>query len=318
MNCIKIGLDLGNNTICAVTSIDGEYMYEYIPSTYQQVTDFSSKNIVSVKGTKIELGHKNGHELTNIDKTNRLYIEHQILWAINSLFKNKSKKNFELELAVGLPISDFIDKDKRNKYQECLNNIKEIKGSVDDRDLSIEIKRVLILAEGHSAIKSLIKEIPKNGYSTVIHDIGFLTTDVIVVDIEDNGDILVRKPISIGKGISYLYEAIYEEAFKLECISSKSELDYYIRKGYSTIRAKNNKNYMLDEALMKRRDECKSIMNDISNHLGFKTSSCNKIFVGGGSVLLLKILGEDWISNHISINDNTRYSANAKGYYLSL
>ncbi len=317
MNCIKVGLDLGNNTICAVTSIDGEYAYEYIPSTYQQVTDFSSKNIVSVKDTKIELGHKNGHELTNINKTNRLYIEHQILWAVNSLFKNKSKKIFELELAVGLPISDFMDKDKRNKYQDYLNNIKEIKGSVDEKELTIEIKRVLVLAEGHSAIKSLIKEIPRNGYSTVIHDIGFLTTDVIVVDIENN-DILVRKPISISKGISYLYDSIYEEALKLECVSSKSELDYYIKRKFDTIRGKNDKNYMLDEALMKRRDECKSIMNDISNHLGFKTSSCNKIFIGGGSVLLLKILGEDWISNHIAVNDNTRYSANAKGYYLSL
>lgn len=314
---IKIGLDLGNNTTCAVSELNNDYVYKYISSTYSEVSEFSKDNIININGEEIQLGNKSGSELTNFDKTNRLYLEHQILWAINSLFGHMDYSDFELELAVGLPIADFSDSDKRASYERTLNNIKNIIGTVDNKKISVDIKKIIVLAEGYSSIKGLLDKIPNNGYSTVVCDIGFLTTDVIVLDIED-GKMIVRKPITLNKGISFLYERIYKDVSKLECLESKTELDYYIRKNHKTLRTKDNNEYMLEEELMKRTNECKSIINDISNKLGFKTTTCNKIFIGGGSVLLFKILGNNWVKNHIELDDNTRYSANAKGYYLSL
>ncbi len=317
---IKIGLDLGNNTTCAVTNIDNTFHYQYIASTYRVAPAFVDENIIDINGEKIQLGHKNGDELTNIDKTNRLYIKHQILWAIDSLFKTDTtykETQFELDLGVGLPIADFIDNDKCSAYETMLNNIKNIVGLVNGREISVYINKIKVFAEGHSAIRPLLDVIPNNDYATVIHDIGFLTTDVIVLEVE-NSKYKIRKPITINKGINYLYEDIFNQVSKLECVSSKTELDYYIRKNHTSLRTKNNDVYDLEANLMKKQNECVSIINDISNQLGFKITTCNKIFIGGGSVLLFKILGTNWVKNHIELDDNTRYSANAKGYYLSL
>lgn len=77
----KIGLDLGNNTTCAVSEIDYNFVYKYI-------------------------------------------------------FGYTSQTNFELELAVGLPIADFSNKEKRTDYENSLNEINHIVGTVDGKNSS--------------------------------------------------------------------------------------------------------------------------------------------------------------------------------------
>lgn len=39
--------------------------------------------------------------------------------------------------------------------------------------IAVEIKRIIVLLEGYSSVKSLIEKIPNNGYSTLIVEIGF-------------------------------------------------------------------------------------------------------------------------------------------------
>lgn len=137
-----------------------------------------------------------------------MYLKHQILWAVNSLFGHTECTDFELELAVGLPIGDFSNQEKRLDYENKLNQLKHITGSIDGKEIRIEIKKVLVLSEGYSSIKALIEKIPQNNYSTLIIDIGFLTTDVLIVSIEDN-KLLVKTAKTINKGISFIYDKIY-------------------------------------------------------------------------------------------------------------
>lgn len=51
---IKLGLDLGNCTICAVGEISNEYIFRYISSTYDNDVDIYTQNdIVEINGSSI-------------------------------------------------------------------------------------------------------------------------------------------------------------------------------------------------------------------------------------------------------------------------
>lgn len=314
---IKIGLDLGNNTICAVGKIENQFSQKYIPSTYKIADNFSTVNVVEIDGVALELGEPLGSEFTCINKTDRLYVKHQILWAIYELYASELKDSFTLDLGMGLPIDTFKDKETRLQYQEQLNQIKNITGTVNGQKLNVELNKVKLFAEGYTSVKALAKYIPKNGYPTMICDIGFLTTDVIITEYENN-TIRIKNPHSINKGIGYVYDSLYLDASKVKAVTSKSELDFFVRNEYDNLRTNSSQTYPLQQELMKKTNECKSILHDISNQLNIDTTKFNKIFIGGGGVLLLKILGEKMIKNHVPISDKLRYNANAVGYFLNL
>ena len=78
-NVKNIGIDMGNSTIC-VAGMDnkGEIIKTYTNSVYSMDTALMSGDIIECRGTKLALG-VGQTTLTNVDKTNREYIEHQIL-----------------------------------------------------------------------------------------------------------------------------------------------------------------------------------------------------------------------------------------------
>lgn len=313
---IKLGLDFGNSSLCVAGSLNNTIITKNISSTFTNVTNYSSKNVVSCDDISIQLGEKIGSEFTSLDKTKRVYLKHQILWAVNSIY-GPSEQTYKLSIGLGLPIGDYGDTPKRNAFEKLILGFGTFEGTVDGRVIRISIKRVDINAEGIGSIRALLDHIPDNGYTTLIQDIGFVTTDVIQVDVKGDS-ISVKKPITINKGISFIYETLYNELIELEAITSMMELDYYVRNDYKELRTKNNELYPLREKLMNRAEDCATIINDISNLVGVKTTTFNKIFIGGGSVLLFEIIGDSWVKNHIKLDDNTRYNSNAIGYYLNL
>lgn len=313
---IKLGLDFGNSTMCVAGNIDDNIITKNIASTFTNVSNYSSKNVVSCEGISIQLGEKVGSEFKSLDKTKRVYLKHQILWAVYNIY-GPSERTYQLTLGVGLPVSDYGDSKKREDFGKLLMSFGTFDGEVDGHIIKVHIKRIEVNAEGIGSIRALLEYIPNNGYTTLIQDIGFVTTDVIQVDSEE-GSLSVRKPITISKGISFIYETLYNELVELEAVSSMMELDYYVRNGYTELRTKNSEPYPLYEKLMNRAEDCATIMNDVSNLIGVKTTTFNKIFIGGGSVLLFQIIGDEWVKNHIEIDDDTRYNSNAVGYYLNL
>ncbi len=103
---VKLGLDLGNCTICAVGKLNGTYIYKYISSTYISDIDVYSKgDIVTVDNSTIQIGKQYGSEFASINKYERLYLAHQILWAVNAVYKDVDESTFILDLGIGLPIN---------------------------------------------------------------------------------------------------------------------------------------------------------------------------------------------------------------------
>ena len=85
-NVKKLGVDMGNSTICvAGAGVKGDIVKAYTNSVYSLDTALISGDVVTFNGLTLALG-VGQTTLTNIDKTNREHIEHQILWGVNAIY----------------------------------------------------------------------------------------------------------------------------------------------------------------------------------------------------------------------------------------
>ena len=173
-NVKNLGLDMGNSTICVAGINDkGEIIKAYTNSVYSMDTALISGDIIECKGVKLALG-VGQTTLSNIDKTNREYIEHQILWAVNTLYGSGTHY---INLGVGLPIS--IYKAKKEGFTEKLKGFGTIEGVVNGKEISVNLVDVKVQAEGYAALRVLTNYIDKDN-TTLIIDIGMKTTDLIL------------------------------------------------------------------------------------------------------------------------------------------
>ncbi len=103
-----------------------------------------------------------------MDKTNREYIEHQILWAVNKLYGSGTH---------------YINiyKAKKEEFAEKLKGFGTIEGVVNGKEVSVNLVDVKVQAEGSSALRVLANYIDKDN-NTLIIDRGMKTTDVILVE----------------------------------------------------------------------------------------------------------------------------------------
>ena len=175
-NVKNIGIDLGNSTISvAGMGADGNIINAYTYSVYSTDTALMSGDIIECRGTKLALG-VGQTTLTNVDKTNREYIEHQILWSVNAVY---GAGTHYINLGVGLPIN--IYKAKKEEFAQRLRGLGTIDGVVNGKEISVNIVDVKVMAEGYASIRPLSLYIDKDN-TTLIIDIGMKTTDVILVE----------------------------------------------------------------------------------------------------------------------------------------
>ena len=76
------------------------------------------------------------------DKTNREYIEHQILWAVNAAYGSGAHY---INLGTGLPIS--IYKAKKEEFAQKLRGLGTIEGVVNGKEISVNIVEVKVPCE---------------------------------------------------------------------------------------------------------------------------------------------------------------------------
>lgn len=107
--------------------------------------------------------------LTNVDKTNRELVEHQILWGVHSVY---GAGTHYINLCLGLPIS--IYKAKKDAYTLII-------GVINNNSIQVNLVDVKVMAEGHASIKPLAKYINKENTSLII-DVGMKTTDVLLIE----------------------------------------------------------------------------------------------------------------------------------------
>lgn len=304
-NVKNLGLDMGNSTICvAGLNEKGEIVKAYTNSVYSMDTALMSGDIIECKGSKLALG-VGQITLSNIDKTNREYIEHQILWAVNELYGSGTHY---INLGVGLPIS--IYKAKKEEFTNKIKGMGTIEGAVNGKEISVNLVEVKVQAEGYAALRVLTNYIDKDN-TTLIIDIGMKTTDVILV--EWNGKFTISNYGTTNIALYDMYKLLQDKIASEGVEVTIEQIDKKFQSKKPVIRTEKG-DFNLVEHLGDTVHICRDIMKDIENKFG-KTILHDKVFVGGGSEKFLGAVGGK-VRNNIEVPQELRWYGNAIGYVL--
>ncbi len=305
-NVKNIGIDLGNSTICvAGMGVDGNIINAYTYSVYSMDTALMSGDIIECRRTKLALG-VGRTTLTNVDKTNREYIEHQILWAVNAVY---GSGNHYINLGTGLPIN--IYKAKKEEFAQRLRGLGTIEGVVNGKEISVNIVDVKVMAEGYASIRPLSQYINKDN-TTLIIDIGMKTTDVILV--EWDGKFRISNYGTTNIALYDIYKVLQEKIAAEGVEVTIEQIDKKFNSNKPIIRTEKG-DFNLEEHLGDTIHVCRDIMKDIENKFG-KTVLHDKVFTGGGSEKFLKVM-DDKVRNSMEITSEMRWYSNALGYLIS-
>ena len=305
-NVKNIGIDLGNSTICvAGMGADGNIINAYTYSVYSTDTALMSGDIIECRGTKLALG-VGQTTLTNVDKTNREYIEHQILWSVNAVY---GAGNHYINLGVGLPIS--IYKAKKEEFAQRLRGLGTIEGVVNGKEISVNIVDVKVMAEGYASIRPLSQYIDKDN-TTLIIDIGMKTTDVILV--EWDGKFRISNYGTVNIALYDIYKVLQEKIAAEGVEVTIEQIDRKFNSNKPVIRTEKG-DFNLEEHLVDTIHICRDIMKDIENKFG-KTVLHDKVFVGGGSEKFLKAVGGK-VRNNVDVPIEMSWYGNTLGYLVS-
>lgn len=306
-NVKNLGLDMGNSTIC-VAGIDekGKIVKAYTNSVYSLDTALMSGDIIECKGTKMALG-VGQTTLSNVDKTNREYIEHQILWAVHQLYGSGTHY---INLGVGLPIS--IYKAKKEEFTQKLKALGTIKGVVNGKEISVNLVDVKVQAEGYAALRVLTNYIDKDN-TTLIIDIGMKTTDVILV--EWDGKFRISNYGTTNIALYDMYKVLQDKIASEGVEVTIEQIDKKFQSNKAVIRTEKG-DFNLVEHLPDVLPVCRDIMKDIENKFG-KTILHDKVFIGGGSAQFLEAV-EEKVRNNVEVNRDLRWYSNTIGYLVSL
>lgn len=306
-NVKNLGLDMGNSTICVIGINDkGEVTKAYTNSVYSMDTALISGDIIECKGVKLALG-VGQTTLSNVDKTNREYIEHQILWAVNQLY---GVGTHYINLGVGLPIS--IYKAKKEEFAEKLKGFGTIEGVVNGKEVSVNLVDVKVQAEGYAALRVLTNYIDKDN-TTLIIDIGMKTTDVVLV--EWNGKFTISNYGTTNIALYDMYKVLQDKIASEGVEVTIEQIDKKLQSNKPIIRTEKG-DFNLVEHLSDTLHVCRDIIKDIENKFG-KTILHDKVFVGGGAEKFLGTV-EGKVKNNVEVPIEVRWWGNALGYVESL
>lgn len=304
-NVKKIGVDMGNSTICVSALVEEAVKQAYASSVYSLDTAIVTGDVVESKGVKLALG-VGQTTLTNVDKTNRELIEHQLLWAVNSAF---GAGTHYINLGIGLPIS--IYKAKKEDYTNAIKSLGTITGKINDKDISVNLANVKVMAEGHASIKPLANYINKDN-TTLLIDIGMKTTDVLLVRYD--GKFIIDKYATIPIALYDIYQVLREAIAQQGVEVSIEYIDKRFQSASPVVRTEKG-DYNLANHLADAKHVCNDIMKAIENEFG-KTILHDKLFTGGGAEKFLAAIGD--MPNNIEIPQDLRYYSNSLGYLLGL
>lgn len=312
----KLGIDFGNCTICfAGEGVGQTIARNFIDSTYTTSLGSDLEDVVSYNGVTIKLGARgaNANELSNVNKVDREYLEHQILWCA---YKCYGFGDHHIKLGVGLPIIDYLNKAKQMAFLERLKGFNTLTGTVEGRNVTLTIipEQVKLSAEGHATLKVLFNYLSKS-FGNLVIDIGLKSTDVSVYEWV-NGKFKAVVTETIPVALDSILAPIQTELELKGAHYKLTQLDRLIREGKYVVRTEQG-DYDLKAALKSRTTECTNIIKEIENKVG-KTLNYNKLFIGGGSKIFLDILGRDRISNLTPVPTDIQYYANAIAYFLNM
>jgi hypothetical protein len=327
MKKVKLAIDFGSANMKMVGLINDVFQKRIIKSL-ADTSNVCEQNVVEYNSEKVYFGI--GDPLVKQNKTKRDYIIESILFATNAIY-GELDNNFEIQLAIGLPLSEYMSPDKNDYKAELEHDYlnKKITGKVNGNDITIKITYINIYAEGYSGFVALMDNIDTK-IPVLIIDIGYKTTDLIGIKQDSfTGDLVVDNYGNIHKGMLEILQDITKQ-FNYdnksicsidsieEALVNNTELKIYTNKG------KESKN--IYQWLKCGKKELSTIFNEIEVKYFPDMKMRNVYLIGGGVEIINHILSE--IDNKSEAIETERFKnnkendtlmfANVKGYLLQL
>lgn len=229
-------------------------------------------------------------------------------------------------LLTGLPL-DFYQKQSKLLTKTLTGpqkSIKWVSGSLKGKTIRNNIIRTLVFPQGASAImaalinrqgKARYPELMNDGIVLALIDIGYRTTDYIVVEVQKNGSFMPRIALSgtFDKGVTDLRNAI-KQHYK-EKTGGIDLAESNVEKALNIKKVKNGKDYIHFDVVIEEAK--KSIAKNIADHLNQiwknESKAFDEIFIAGGGSKEFKDFLNPYFDDRLKSIENSQF-ANAIGY----
>lgn len=288
-NIEVIGIDHGWSMVKTATQVFATAVKE-IPNEPPMRND-----ILEYNGKFYSIGERRLEVRSGKTENENFYL--LTLAGIAKELRQRGKREANIYLAAGLPISRFSDEKK--EFIEYLSKNKEISYRFEDDFFNIRIMHVAVFPQCYAAIVSRIMEFSQR---VVIVDIGSWTIDIMPIE---NKKPVNGECISLQNGLIPCMRKVNERCYR----QYNTELDESLIQRYMRFTDAE----VDDEYLELMKEEIQAYVDGVYNSLreykiNLKTTKI--IFVGGGAVVM-KNFGNLQQRNISYVVD---VKANAKGF----
>lgn len=319
VNVKPLAIDLGSKNLKIVGEVDGILKFKKIKSL--ATTDSIDDNyVVSTPNRTLYFG--TGKSLIQQDKTKREYIEETILLAAHEIY-GATEDVTRIDLALGLPLDLYKSESKFESFDLKLRNIqsKSIVGKVNGDDMIVKINTIKICAEGYSAFMSLHEKMDTSSPFMVV-DVGYRTTDILSIDIDDEGEMVIGNYDTINLGMFEVFEDI-KKAFMNDTQSTMPAEAVESRVLYSPMVKVGFETYDIRDWIKYGSETIKEVFKQMQ--LRFPDAANRNIYlVGGGSYIVNDVVEYmieekllDFGTQLIGTLDELIY-CNVAGYYMQI
>lgn len=320
----KIAIDLGSSSLKICGEVDGKTIFKRIKSkvAFKSTDD---NFVVTRDGRTLYFGV--GEPLVRQDKTERSYIEEQILLAVNQIY-GASQGVTKIRLAIGLPLDLYKSETKKEKFETKMREIQASKliGDVNGEIMTVEIEDVIVCAEGYSGYLALSDKI-NTPLPFIIIDMGYRTTDVL--GITPNGEeMIIDAYTTVNQGMREVYQKIQQQF--LDDTGKNLPVDTIENATIQNLEMKIVKDGKFEKVKMKDWTKygsrtLKYILTELE--LTFPDLFSREIYlVGGGATIIdeiAKFMTEDsaeemMIETTLISNQDDLTFCNSAGYFMQL
>ncbi|MEG0086553.1 MAG: ParM/StbA family protein [Niameybacter sp.] len=315
----KIAIDLGSANLKIAGEVSGKMQFKKIKSKVS-LDAIDDNYTVTLNNRTLYFGV--GDSLVQQDKTNREYIEETILLAVHEIY-GAQKEPVLIDLAIGLPLNLYKSENKKEYFDTKLHSMKAniIAGFVNGDEVFVKLNTIKVFAEGYSGFMALHEKMDTSAPFMIV-DLGYRTTDVLSIDIDDEGEMVISGYKTFDTGMLEVFNDI-QKAFLNDTGSNTpvSTIENCMVMGHK-IKVDREKVDVHDWFSEGSRT-IKTLFKDVELHFpDFKNRDI--YLVGGGSYLVDEIIkfmiekdGVGFDTQLVASQDELIY-CNVMGYFIQL
>ena|SRR5699024_7759714 len=237
-------------------------------------------------------------------------------------------KTSQVNVSTGLPLSFYQSqaKEARESILGVQPTVEWKSGLLEGQVIRNNINNAILFPQGASAIYSaLVNSDGKYTYPNLMNegtlvgliDIGFRTTDFVVVEIQKDGSFVPRLSLSSTLDTLGVHQLHHDVVMEFKNITNGADLNEYhlsrvLDNGHISFKGErlDFKNFIEE----KKHEISSNIADRLKSFWGEESSMFDEIFLAGGGGMMFKDFLQPHFDNRIKLVKESQF-ANAIGYY---